>query len=166
MHHAENRQDLLLAAEHTNQRRLGLGVAGLKLGQENAGQLAHAGCVAEVVLHEHLDRAPAAAVVIAHARGNLDLKIKGQLVHRTLADVVEMPAHGPEKVLGAVERIEFLLGKEARCHKARRVGHPVQVLADPVQRLQVAQPALAFLYVRLQHIALATLPAMPLGPFL
>jgi hypothetical protein len=40
----------------------------------------------------------------------------------------------------------------------------MQVLADPVQRLQVAQAALALLDVRLQHIALAALPLVPLGP--
>ena len=60
----------------------GFGVAGLKLGQEDAGQFADAGGVAEIVLHEMLDRAAAAGVAIAHARGHLDLQVEGQLIDR------------------------------------------------------------------------------------
>ena len=68
--------------EQTGQHRFWLGKGGLLRGQKDAGQFADLGGAAKVVLHEMLDRAPSVPIGIAHARGDLDLHVKGQLIHR------------------------------------------------------------------------------------
>ena len=40
----------------------------------------------------------------------------------------------------------------------------MQIFPDPIERLQIAQPALGLFDIRLQHIALPALALVPLGP--
>ena len=166
LHQFEAGAHFLAAAEHADQACLGLGMAGFQLGQEHAGQLTHAGRMAEVILHEDLDRAAAATVGIAHAGRNLDLQIERQLIHRAFADVMQVAAHCPEEVFGAAEGGVFIMGQQARLHQTRGIRHPVQIFADPVERLQITQAALALFHVGLQHIALPALAFMAFGAFL
>ena len=78
---------------------------------------------------------------------------------------MQMAAHGPEEILGSAEGLVFVAAEQPHLDQITRRAHAVQVLADPVERLQVAQAALAFLDVGFQHIALAALPFVPVGPF-
>ncbi len=154
------------AGKKPRQHRLGLGVIGLERGKENAGQLAHAGRVAEIVLHEEFDRPPPVMVAIARALGHLHLHIEGQLVHRAVGDHLQMTADRPEEILGVDEGGEFLRRKDAASDQFLCGADAVDVFGDPIHRLQIPQAALAFLDVRLDHIALAALLGMPRGTLL
>ncbi len=142
-----------------------LGVAGLELGQEDAGQFAHAGGVAEVVLHEDFHRAPAALIGVAHAGGDVGLHVEGQRVGGAPRGEVEVAAHGPEEILGPGEGGVFLGGEEARGDQPFGGGDAVEILADPVEGLQVAQAALALFHVGFEDVALPALALVPFGPF-
>ena len=48
-----------------------------KVGQKDAGQIAHLGCMAEIGLHEHFYAAPPARVFVFHGVGDHDLHIEG-----------------------------------------------------------------------------------------
>jgi hypothetical protein len=85
---------------------------------------------------------------------------KVRLVLRAPGDQVQLAPHRPQEPLGLIEGREFLGPEHAHIHQVRRIRHAVFVFRDPVQRLQVAQPALAFLDVGLQHVALAALLAV------
>ena len=154
-----------LAGEDAFQPGFRLDVAGLKLGQEDAGQLADAGGMAEIVLHEDFHRPPATGIAVAHALGHFDLKVEGQLVGGAAGDVVHVATRGPQEILGALEGGEFVIVEQPRRHQTGGRLHPMQVFADPVEGLQVAQAALALFDIRFQHITLAALPLVPLGPF-
>ncbi len=147
----------LAPLEQPLQQRLGLVLRRLKLGQEDAREIAHGRGVAEIVLHEDFHAPPTATVSIAHAVRDLDLHVKGQLVIGTPRDEVQMTAHRPEETLGAGECAEFLLREGAKRHQIAHISDVMQVFGDPEQRLQVAQPALALLHVGLDHVALALL---------
>ncbi|CAM4376780.1 hypothetical protein PARU111607_15995 [Palleronia rufa] len=69
------------AAEQPGERRGLLLVVGLQGAEQDPRQLPHAGGMAEIVLHEMLDRAAALAVRVAHPLRHFDLQIEGQLVH-------------------------------------------------------------------------------------
>ena len=97
----------------------GLGVARFQLGQEDARQLADAGGVAEVILHEQLNRAPPRRIMVSHAGGHLDLHVKGQLIHRPTRDVMQMATRGPKKVFGAFELGIFLARQQTRPDQPR-----------------------------------------------
>jgi hypothetical protein len=142
-----------------------LDVARLQLGQEDARQLAHAGGVAEVVLHEMLHGAAPGMVLVAHPLGHLDLVVEGQLVLRAVGDQVQVAAHRPEEAFGRVEGGEFVGRNTPRVHEVADPGHAMFVFRDPVEGLQVAQAALALLHVGLQHVALAALLAVARGAF-
>ena len=140
-------------------------MAGFQFGQEDAGQLAHAGGVAKVILHEMFHGAAALTITVSHAGRHLDLHVKGQLIHRAPRDVMQMAPNRPKKVFRPLENLKLFGGQQARPDKARGILHPVQVFADPVQGLQVTQAALALFHVGFQHIALAALAFVTFGAF-
>ena len=115
--HTEARPYGFAAAEQAGQRRLALDVARLEPGQEDARQLAHLGRLTEVVLHEMLDRPPPARIAIAHPGRDLDLHVEGQRVHGAARNVVQVAAHGPEKILGPREGVVFLTREQASRHQ-------------------------------------------------
>ena len=109
--------------------------------------------------------ASAAHVAVVHPLSDLDLHVKGQLVGGALCDVVHMAARGPKEVFGALEDGEFFARQKPRPHQALGRGHAVQVFADPIQRLQIAQPALGLFHIGFQHIALPALALVAFGAF-
>jgi hypothetical protein len=153
------------AAQEAEDRGRLLDMAGLELGQEDAGQFAHAGGVAEIVLHEMLDRAAAGMVLVSQPFGDLHLDVECHLVLSAIGDQVQVAAHRPEKPLGRVEGGEFLGAEHAEIDQVPRAGHAMFVFRDPVERLQVPQPALALLDVGFQHVALTALLAVARAAF-
>ena len=95
MHDLISGFDTRFAAENPFQQRRALHVVGLQLGQEDAGQLAHLGGLAEVVLHKVLNRTPPGLILIAHALGHFDLQVKGQLFSGAARHQMHMRAHRP-----------------------------------------------------------------------
>ena len=65
-----------------------------------------------------------------------------------------MPPHGPEKSLGLAEGVVFIGAENAEIDQIRDPVDVMDELGDPEQRMQISQPALTFLDVGLDHIAL------------
>ena len=105
------------------------------------------------MLHEPLDRAFAGAISIVHPRRHFALEIEGQPVFGAAGDGVKVAAHRPEEILGPAECQVFLAGQQTDRDQFGRVAHLVDVFADPVERVQVAQRSLALLYVGFDDIA-------------
>ena len=137
---------------------LRLHVARLEGGEEDAGQVADVLGVGEIVLHEPLDRPQRPGRAVAERVGDLDLGVEGQLLAGPAVQQVQVHAGGPEEVAGLGEDPVLLGGEHP--HLGQVLGRlgAVQVLGEPVERLQVAQPALALLDVRLEQVARAALP--------
>ena len=74
-----------------------------------------------------------------------------------------MTAHRPKKILGFAKGLVFLGGKHLAFDELGSLFDTVHIFPDPVERLQVAQPAFALFDVGFNHIALAALLAVPLG---
>ena len=120
--------------------------------------------VGEVVLHEALDRALALGRAVAEGRGDLDLGVEGQLLGGAPVQEVQVHPRRPEERLGLGEDAVLLGREDARSRtRSSAVLGVVEVLADPEQRLQVAQAALALLDVRLEQVARAALAGVALG---
>ena len=113
--------------------------------------------MAEIALHEDLDAATTAAILKAHGGGHFDLHVKGQLLHRTTGNQMQMAAHGPEELISLAERVIFFGAEHTHRDKPLSVVDLVDVFRDPVQRLQIAQAAFALFHVGFDHIALAAL---------
>ena len=153
------------AAENPFQQRFAFDMHRFQLGQEDAGQVAGRGGVAEIILHEMFDRTAPALVLVAQALGDLDLQVEGQLIRGPPGQQVQMAAHRPEEILGLHEGFEFFLREDVQLHQLADFLHAMQVFRDPEQRLQVAQPALAFLHVGFDNVALTALALMALVAF-
>ncbi|CAM5360045.1 hypothetical protein FALB51S_01567 [Frigidibacter albus] len=76
-----------------------------------------------------------------------------------------MASHRPEELFRLLELQVFLGREQPGADQLRHFLDIVQVLGDPVERLKVAQAALALLDVGFQHIALAALTAVAFGAF-
>src|SRR5690606_35850893 len=123
------------------------------VGEEHAGQVADGLRLQEVVLHEALDGALAGALGEIHSLRHLALDVERQPVFRALGDRVQVAADGQQETLGAPEAAIFLLGEQPDVDELGSVADAVDVLPDPVQRLQVAKAALAVLDVGLDDVA-------------
>ena len=176
------RRDRELAAEHAvafdrafarakprqQPARLALGKLLVELGEEQPGQMADAFGLQEKVLHESFDRALARAVGKLHPRGNFALHIEGQPVFGAPGDRVQMAPHRPEKVLGTAERAVFSRGQQPGADQFGHIADVVDIFADPVERVQIAQAALALFHIGFDHIAAVAQSAVtviPLGQF-
>ena len=87
----------------------------------------------EIILHEMLDCAAAALVAIAKALGNLNLQVKGQLIHSPAGDQMQMTAHRPEKVLGLFQTLELVRAKHAKTGQLAGSGDAKHIFCNPVQ---------------------------------
>ena len=82
-------------------------------GAEDAGQVAHILGDEEIALHEALDAQHADALGIAHALGQFGLHVEGQLFLGAAGDEMQVAAHRPEEILGALEQPVFRGGQHA-----------------------------------------------------
>ena len=107
----------------------------------------------EIVLHEALDTAQAAALHIAQPFRHRCLHVEGQPLLRPPRQEVQVAPDRPQQVHAAAEG-GVLLGREhPRLHGGRIDAVAVEVLGEPMQRVQVAQAALAVLDVGLDAVA-------------
>ena len=134
----------------------------VELGEEQSGQVADGLRVEKVELHEAFDRALAWAVGVAHRCGNLALAIEAEPFLGPARGEVKVAAHRPEEALGALEPAIFLGGQQASANQFGRLLHAVDIFADPVERVKVAQAALAVLDVGLDDIAAVAHPLVAL----
>ena len=75
---------------------------------------------------------------------------------------MHVAADRPEKILAAAEHVEFVAIEHFAIDQFLRLAHAIDVFGDPEQRVQVAQPALAVLHVRLDQITRLAGAAMAL----
>ena len=109
----------------------------------------------EIFLHEDLYATSAGAILVAHATGHFDLQIKAQLLCRAPSREMQMRTYRPEKISGSGKGIELLWSEQAEGHQIGDILDLINIFCDPVERLQIAQPAFALFDVGLDHIALA-----------
>ncbi len=105
------------------------------------------------MLHKAFDATGPGMIGVAHQPGDFFLHVEGQAVFFAAGEVVQVTSHRPEEVLRLGETPRLPLRQDAKLDQARNVIHPVGVLGDPEQRVQVAQAALAFLDIGFQHVA-------------
>ena len=133
----------------------------LQLAEEHAGQRADPFGLQEIVLHEPLDRGLALPVGEVHPPRDSLLQIEGQPIFRPPGDFVEVAAHRQQKALRAAEAAVLGLGEKPCVDQLGGVAHAVDILADPVQRLKVAQAPLALLHIGFDHVARVAHPLVP-----
>ncbi len=73
---------------------------------------------------------------------------------------MQMHAHVPQKGFRLLEDAIFLAGEDAMLDQVGGVVDMIEIFADPIERLQIAQPALAFLHIGLDQIAALALAAV------
>ncbi len=120
----------------------------------------------EIVLHEALDPARAGVVGIAHELADFSLQVEGQPFFGAAGDVMQMAAHRPQERLSPLKAPRFFGRQHAKIDKLTDIVDAINVFGDPEQRMQVAQPALAFLDVGFELIAAvadALVPGIALG---
>src|SRR3954454_10275815 len=125
----------------------------VKLGEEHAGQVADRLRIEKIELHEPLDRGFSRAVGVVHDLGDARLIFEAQPLLGAPSEQVQMAADRPEEALGAVEASELGSGQQAGPDEVRRTLHAVNIFADPIERVEVAQAALAVLHVGLDDVA-------------
>ena len=123
--------------------------------QEYSGQIADFGGMQEILLHKYLNSAATTFVLVTHGFGHSILHIERQLLRRPITQQMKVTASGPKKIFSRSEIRELFICKNTDGHQIGCVLYTVNVFADPKQRLQIAQPAFAFFYVRFNNIALA-----------
>ena len=149
--------------------RLLAGELFVKLGEKQPGQVADVFGLQKEVLHEPFDCAFARTIGELHPRGNLALQIEGQPVLGAAGNGVEVAAHRPKEVLSPAEVAVFLAGQQPGADQFGNVADVVDIFADPVQRVQIAQSAFALLNVGFDHVAAIAQPLVTfvaLGQFL
>ena len=151
---------------HPAQHRHGLGLIVLELGAEDGGEIADVLGDQKIVLHEALDVAQTRMLGVAEPHGDLALDVEGEPLFRPSGEEVHVAAHRPEKIAAATKAAVLARIVDAERDKLLALAHAVDVFGDPIERMQVAQPALAVLDVGLDQIAgLAGAPValFPLG---
>ena len=159
------------AAKSGEEAALGafLGEFLVQLGEEHARQAADPLGLQEIELHEPFDRALAGAIGEIHPFRDLALEIEGQPVLGAPRDLVEVAAHRQQEPFGPAEAPVFGLGQQADIDQLLRASDLMGVFPDPVERLKIAQSALAVLDIGLDDIAAVAhpfVPRVPLGQLL
>ena len=101
-----------------------------------------------------------------HDLGDARLIVEVESLLGAAGKQMQMAAHRPEESLGAVETAELGGGEQSGLHEVGGPFDPVDIFADPVERVEVAKPALAVLDVGLDDVAAvahAQVPRVALG---
>ena len=139
--------------EQAGEPRPGLVLLDLQRRAYDGGEVADILGDEEVVLHEALDRTQAAAADVAQPLGHDRLHVEGQPLLGSAGQEMQMAADGPEEILAPAEGGVFVGGEHLELDRAGAGAVAIQVFRQPVQRVQVAQAALAVLDVGLHAIA-------------
>ena len=92
-------------------------------------------------------------VGVMHDLRDARLIVEAQPLLGAPGEQVEVAAHRPEEALGAVEAAELGGGEQPDVDQFGRPLDAVDIFADPVERVEVAQAALAVLDVGLDDVA-------------
>src|SRR6266478_9578090 len=153
------------APAHPGEPALAL-LIGFEDGAEDSGQIADVLGDQEIMLHEPLDPAAIRVIGVAHLPRDLGLQVESEPLFGATGQIVEMAAHRPKKALGVVEPLRLLRRQNSQFDEPADIVGAIDVLGDPEQCVQVSQPALPLLDVRLELItavADALMPRVALG---
>ncbi len=131
------------------------------MGEEQAGEVADLPRHQEIMAHEPFDRAHPGALGVAQPRGEFALDVEGQPLLGAAGEVVEVAADRPQEILGADELAQLVRGQQALVDELGDRANLVDVLADPEQRVKIAQAALAVLQIGFDDIAAVAHPLVP-----
>lgn len=125
--------------------RLLLGLVGLQLGAELAGQDPDLAGDQEIAAHEPFDRRRVVAVLpraveIAHPPGDLGLQVEAQPLLRPAGDEVQAAAHRPQEIEGADEGPHLPPVEHVQAQGLVGRVQGVQVLGDPEQGVEIPEP--------------------------
>ena len=115
----------------------------------------------EVVLHEALDRAQAAALVVAQLLGEPRLHVERQHLLGAAAEEVQVAPDRPQEVLALAEGGHLVGLEDAGRNGGGAHALAVEILRQPVQRVQIAQAPFAVLDVGLDLVAALARRPMP-----
>ena len=137
---------------------------------QHAGKAHHIARRQKQVLHEALGTVLHSVPGIAHPGCDDRLQVEGQPLLGTAGDVVEVKAHCPKEVPGPLDGAGLALHQQpaAGALGTDQLGHFLGiegVPGEPVQRLQVAQPAAALLDVGFDHERRLAIAGMADGAF-
>ena len=104
-------------------------------------------------MHEALDGGFPGPVGVVHDFGDVPLMVEAEPLFGAPGSEVQMAAHRPEEALGALETLELGGGQKAGIDEVRGPLDAVHIFADPIERVEVAQTALAVFDVGLDDIA-------------
>ena len=122
-------------------------------GDEDAREVADRLGVKIIVLGKALDAAAARTVLVAEARGDLALQVEGQAVVGAAGEIMDMATDGGEEAFGAFEVAGFAARQDALGHQLAWFADAIEILGDPEQQMEIAQPALALLDVGFDDVA-------------
>ena len=125
----------------------------LERGAQDPGQVADILGDQEIVLHETLDAARAGSVGVVEAARQVRLHVEREPLLGPPGEVVQVAADGPEKAVRLDEAPALGGGQHAAFDQLADLVDAIEVLGEPEQGVQVAQAALAFLQVGLDHVA-------------
>ena len=135
---------------------------GFKAGAENPGQITDILGDKEIMLHEPFDAFGSRMIFILQAFRELRLNIEGDSLFGAARQVMQMTTDRAEKVGRLREFSPLLFRENPKLDQFRDIRRAMQEFCDPEQGLQVTEAALAFLYVRLHHIARVAEPFVAL----
>ena len=130
-------------------------------GFQDAGQTGNLARVQEEMAHETLHPVLAAAPCVAHPGTDHRLQIERQPLFGTPRHVMQVEPDGPQELPRASSMAGFLVGQDTA--ETGQFAHGLRVehiASDPVQGLQVAQSAAAFLDIGLHHEGAVPVAAM------
>ena len=133
---------------------------------ENPGQIPDIFGHQKVVLHEALDAAAAGMIGVTHTSPDLGLQVEAQPLLGAAGEVMNVAANRPQEFLGAIEPLRLLRRQHPQLYELADIVGAIDVFGDPKQCVQVSEPALALLDVRLELItavADAIVPRVPFG---
>ena len=136
-------------AEH----RRGLGLLFLERGAKDGGEIADMLGGEEIVLHEAFDIFQAGMLGVTEPHRDLALDVEGKTLLGAAAEEVHVAADRPQEILAAAKHVVFVAIEHLAIDQFLGLAHAIDILGDPEQRVQVAQPALAVFHVRLDQIA-------------
>ena len=123
-----------------------------KPGAQDPCKAPHFHRIDEIVLHQSFSRRHVRAVGIAEPRGDFRLHVKGQLFVGAPAQVMEMRPHRPQKPLRLDDGLALSLADDFIRRRLVIQNVAKGVTVNPADGLQIAQPTLAFFYIRLDQI--------------
>ncbi len=118
----------------------------------------------KVVLHEAFDGAQTALVLVTELLGKHRLDFEGEALFGAAGDEVEQAPNRPEEVFAAAEGCYLLIREDAHLDAFGADFGAVKILRQPVERVEIAEAALAVLNVGLDLVAALARAAMTLGP--